>query len=200
MHTTLPTYRHVALRSLLLATNLLVACLFQAHAQSYPNKPVRVVVPWPAGGLVDVAARQLGSRLQTSLGQPFVVENKLGSGGNIGADQVVKASADGSITEEPKLIKSSGVKAWDDAVLRAIDKMEALPRDTDGRVPPLLVIVSSMRDLASARTGHVQGYHQQPALTHKPPPPGQRQPGRASSPRRPRWGKTGPRRRAANQN
>ncbi len=95
MHTKLPTPRHVALRSLLLATNLLVACLFQAHAQSYPNKPVRVVVPWPAGGLVDVAARQLGSRLQTSLGQPFVVENKLGSGGNIGADQVVKASADG---------------------------------------------------------------------------------------------------------
>ena len=95
MQTKLPTYRHVALRSLLLATNLLVACLFQAHAQSYPNKPVRVVVPWPAGGLVDVAARQLGTRLQTSLGQPFVVENKLGSGGNIGADQVVKASADG---------------------------------------------------------------------------------------------------------
>ena len=65
--------------------------------------------------------------------------------GNPEAEVEVKASADGSITER-KLIKSSGVKAWDDAVLRAIDKMEALPRDTDGRVPPLLVIVSSMRD------------------------------------------------------
>ena len=65
--------------------------------------------------------------------------------GNPVAEVEVKASADGSVTER-KLIKSSGVKAWDDAVLRAIDKMEALPRDTDGRVPPLLVIVSSMRD------------------------------------------------------
>ena len=87
--------RRTALRALLLATAALLASVAPAHAQNYPNKPVRLIVPWPAGGLVDVAARQLSSRMQTSMAQPFVVENKLGAGGNIGADQVAKASADG---------------------------------------------------------------------------------------------------------
>jgi tripartite-type tricarboxylate transporter receptor subunit TctC len=66
-----------------------------AHAQSYPTRSLRVVVPWPAGGLVDVAARQLGTRLQGALGQPVVVENRVGAGGSIGADLVAKANADG---------------------------------------------------------------------------------------------------------
>jgi len=65
--------------------------------------------------------------------------------GNPVAEVEVTAAFDGSITAR-KLIKSSGVKAWDDAVLRAIDKMESLPRDIDGWAPPLLVIVSSLRD------------------------------------------------------
>ena len=64
-----------------------------------------------------------------------------GNSGNPEAEAEVKASADGSITER-KLIKSSGVSAWDDAVLRAIDKMKSLPRDTDGRAPSLLVIAA----------------------------------------------------------
>ena len=75
----------------------------------------------------------------------FLEETRAQISGNPVAEVEVKASADGSITAR-KLIKSSGVKAWDDAVLRAIDAMEALPRDTDGRVPPLLVIVFRMRD------------------------------------------------------
>ena len=65
--------------------------------------------------------------------------------GNPVAEVEVKASADGSITER-KLIKSSGVKAWDDAVLRAIDKTETLPRDVDGRVPSPLVLSFRPRD------------------------------------------------------
>ncbi len=72
-----------------------VACCAGAQAQSYPAKPIRLVVPWPAGGVVDLAARQMGIRLQAALGQPVVVENKLGAGGNIGADTVAKAPADG---------------------------------------------------------------------------------------------------------
>ena len=76
---------------------VLIACglASNAHAQSYPAKPIRLVVPWPAGGVVDLAARQMGTRLQAALGQPVVVENKLGAGGNIGADMVAKAPADG---------------------------------------------------------------------------------------------------------
>lgn len=75
-----------------------IACLVlvaTAGAQTYPSKPIRVVIPWPAGGLVDVAARQLGQRMQTALGQPMVMDNKVGAGGNIGAELVAKAPADG---------------------------------------------------------------------------------------------------------
>ncbi len=66
-----------------------------ACAQAFPTKPVRIVVPWPAGGLVDIVARQLGTRLQAAMGQPVVVDNKAGAAGNIGADQVAKAASDG---------------------------------------------------------------------------------------------------------
>jgi len=65
------------------------------QAQEFPTRPVRVVVPWPPGGLVDVAARVVAKELQASTGQPFVVDNKPGAGGVIGADMVAKAAPDG---------------------------------------------------------------------------------------------------------
>jgi tripartite-type tricarboxylate transporter receptor subunit TctC len=71
------------------------AFMLPAAASEYPDKPVRLVVPWPAGGLVDIAARTSGTALQAALGQPFVVENKPGAGGSIGADAVAKAAPDG---------------------------------------------------------------------------------------------------------
>ena len=66
-----------------------------AFAQSWPDKPVKLVVNFPAGGPADVIARSLGDALQTQFKQPFVVENKPGAGGNIGADAVAKAAPDG---------------------------------------------------------------------------------------------------------
>ncbi len=67
-----------------------------AAAQSgFPNKPVRVIVPFPAGGSADVLARIVGEKLSTRWGQPVVVENKVGAGGNIGAEAVYKADPDG---------------------------------------------------------------------------------------------------------
>src|SRR5919202_6854769 len=72
---------------------LLVAGL--AAAQSYPSKPVHLVVPFPPGGIVDITARQLGNKLQESLGQPFVIENRAGAGGTIGTDFVAKSAPDG---------------------------------------------------------------------------------------------------------
>ena len=62
-----------------------------ALAQTYPSKPVRVVVPYPAGSTPDIIGRALAERLQKALGQPFVVENRSGAGGNIGAEAVAKA-------------------------------------------------------------------------------------------------------------
>ena len=59
-----------------------------ARAQDYPSKPIRVIVATAAGGLMDVAARVLADSLDKSLGQRLVIENRSGSGGNIGADAV----------------------------------------------------------------------------------------------------------------
>jgi len=64
-------------------------------AQAYPTKVIRIVVPWPGGGLVDVAARKMASHLQSALGQPVIVENKVGAGGSIGAAVVANAPPDG---------------------------------------------------------------------------------------------------------
>jgi tripartite-type tricarboxylate transporter receptor subunit TctC len=64
-------------------------------AQGYPNKPVKLVVPYPPGGPTDIVARVIAERLQAQTGQTFVVENKAGAGGNLGAESVARAPADG---------------------------------------------------------------------------------------------------------
>ena len=66
-----------------------------ADAAAWPAKPIRWVVPFPPGGAMDVIARTLGERAGRALGQPFVIENRPGAGGNIGADAVAKSPADG---------------------------------------------------------------------------------------------------------
>src|SRR6267142_1015798 len=79
----------------LLAMAALAALSAPANAQSWPTKPVRIVVPFGPGGPADVYARILGQELGEVLKQQFVVENKAGAGGTIGADIVAKAAPDG---------------------------------------------------------------------------------------------------------
>jgi tripartite-type tricarboxylate transporter receptor subunit TctC len=66
-----------------------------ARAQTYPSRPVRIVVGFAAGGSVDLFARVIGQWLSERLGQPFIIENRPGAGGNIGTEAVVRAAADG---------------------------------------------------------------------------------------------------------
>lgn len=66
-----------------------------AHAQAFPEKPVRWIVPWPPGGGADVLSRMLSGRLAEVLGQPVVIENRGGAAGNIGAEIAARAPADG---------------------------------------------------------------------------------------------------------
>jgi tripartite-type tricarboxylate transporter receptor subunit TctC len=66
-----------------------------ANAQSYPNKPVRVVVPYPPGGPTDIVARVLFQQVSEATGQQFLVDNRAGAGGNIGAEMVAKSPSDG---------------------------------------------------------------------------------------------------------
>ncbi len=83
----------------LLAAGITLAAAPAAHAQTagtdWPSKPIRWIVPFPPGGAMDAIARTLGEKAGKALGQPFVIENKPGAGGNIGADFVAKAPVDG---------------------------------------------------------------------------------------------------------
>ena len=85
----------LALLACALASATLPAAHAQAPAASWPSKPIRWVVPFPPGGAMDAIARTLGEKAGKTLGQPFVIENKPGAGGNIGADYVAKQPGDG---------------------------------------------------------------------------------------------------------
>ncbi len=80
------------LGAILLAT---LAGMSGATAQSYPSRPVTLIVPFPAGGATDVLARFLAERMRGSLGQPIVIENVTGAAGTIGVGRAVRAPADG---------------------------------------------------------------------------------------------------------
>ena len=102
----------------------------QADAQSYPNRPIRMIAPFPAGGLVDVLARAVGEELSKALGQPVIVENKPGAGGNIGADIVAKADGDGYTL----LMTSPGIQSINQFLYKS------MPFDPDKAFAPISLV------------------------------------------------------------
>src|ERR1700712_1766306 len=81
--------------SALAALSLVFPLPQPAKAAAFPERGVRIVVPFPAGGSNDVVARLLGTKLQQMWGQPVVIDNRAGAGGNIGAEGVARSTADG---------------------------------------------------------------------------------------------------------
>jgi tripartite-type tricarboxylate transporter receptor subunit TctC len=121
---------------------LCTALLFcaAAAAQPYPSHPVKLVVPFPPGSTPDIVGRTLGTKLQAALGQPFIVENRTGAGGNIGTEAVAKAPADGYTL----LIGINGPIATNKYLYRS------LPYDSDKDLAPISLLASAPQMLVVA--------------------------------------------------
>ncbi len=119
------------LRSLLICA--LWAVSVPLAAQTYPSKPVKIVVPYPPGSTPDIVGRTLATKLQVALGQPVVVENRTGAGGNIGADVVAKAAPDGHTL----LVAVNGPVAVNKFLYKS------MPYDPDRDLQPVSLLASS---------------------------------------------------------
>jgi tripartite-type tricarboxylate transporter receptor subunit TctC len=104
-----------------------------AIAQPYPSRPVKIIVPFPPGSTPDIVGRTLATKLQESLGQPFVVENRTGAGGNIGTEAAAKSPADGYTL----LIGINGPIATNKYLYRS------LPYDADKDLAPISLLASA---------------------------------------------------------
>jgi tripartite-type tricarboxylate transporter receptor subunit TctC len=110
-----------------------------ALAQTYPSKPIRIVVPFVAGGAVDTLARTMGAKVSEHLGQPVIVENRPGAGGNVAADAVAKSPPDGTT-----VLQNTNGQAISPAMYRS------LPFDVERDFIPVTQLVASQLVLAAS--------------------------------------------------
>ena len=126
-------------RTLMRATAgaLLLLAAPLSMAQAWPARPIRLVVPFPPGGLIDNMARLVGSRLSQELGQPVVIDNKPGAGGNVGAAEVARAPADGYT-----LLMASPALTISPAIYKNLpyQPSQLAPVALLGRVPNVLLV------------------------------------------------------------
>ena len=149
-------------RTLMRATAgaLLLLAAPLSMAQAWPGRPIRLVVPFPPGGLIDNMARLVGSRLSQELGQPVVIDNKPGAGGNVGAAEVARAPADGYT-----LLMASPALTISPAVYKNLpyQPSQLAPVALLGRVPNVLLVnpasgIGKVQDLvgrAKAKPGQL---------------------------------------------
>jgi tripartite-type tricarboxylate transporter receptor subunit TctC len=118
---------------LLAIAALVLGAPYLAAAQVWPTKPVTIVAPFQAGGGVDLLARRIGAELQEKLGQPFVIDNRAGANGNIGAAYVAKAEPDGNTL----LIATPGIAVQNKMVYKT------MPYDADRDFTPIVLIAKA---------------------------------------------------------
>jgi tripartite-type tricarboxylate transporter receptor subunit TctC len=113
-------------------------------AQIYPERPIKIVAPFPAGGLVDVLARALGDEMARSMHQPIVVENRPGAGGNVGAEFVARSAPDGYTL----LMTSPGIQSINEFLYKS------MPFDPDKAFAPISMVADmSMVVVVHPKTG-----------------------------------------------
>ncbi|MEY3144696.1 MAG: hypothetical protein RL342_367, partial [Pseudomonadota bacterium] len=143
-----------------LAATLLVCSLPSVYGQTWPSRPIKLIVPFPPGGLIDIMARMMAPRLAQELGQAVVIDNKPGAGGNLGAAEAARATPDGytllmasaPLTISPALYKSLPYKPE-----------QIAPVGLLGRVPNVLLVnpasgINTVADLtqrAQAKPGQL---------------------------------------------
>ena len=124
-----------------------------AHGQNYPDRPIKLVVPFPAGGGTDIVARKLAEHLREDLGQVVVIDNKAGASGNIGADAVARSAPDGYtllLTAAPFAIAPAVFKSL------SFDPVKDFTSIAELAIVPLLVVtradspINSIADLIAA--------------------------------------------------
>lgn len=144
-----------------------------ARSQSWPQRPVKLVVPYPPGGSTDIVARLVGQKLQEQTGQPFVVDNRPGAGGNLGAEAVARSPADGytllvattAHAINPALYPQLGYRLMGD--LAPVSQLTsgplllvAHPRLPAGNVHELMALArETRRELSFASSGNGQSTH-----------------------------------------
>jgi tripartite-type tricarboxylate transporter receptor subunit TctC len=129
------------MKRLVVAAGLAIACLCTAQAQDYPNHPVTIIVPYPAGGPTDQVARQVAPKLGAKLGQNFIVENISGGGTNIAGQRVARAAPDGYTLMIHNLQFSANVSLY-----------KTLPFDTEKDFLPIAMINSNPLVLVGRKT------------------------------------------------
>src|SRR3954469_1134730 len=141
---------------------LLAFCWFAAQAQDFPNKPVRIVVPWPPSGNVDITARAVAPALGEALGQQVIVENRAGAAGTIGSAQVAKSAPDGytlllgssgTITAGPAVFKTLPYDPVKDFV--AVGGIQSVPIDLTAAPKTPVTTYQEFVALAKKRRGQL---------------------------------------------
>lgn len=142
--TSISTSRRAALYLVLVGAVTGLAAAPGVSYAAYPDKPIRLVVPFPPGGATDVIGRVIGQKLGVALGQPVIVDNRNGAGGNIGADAVAKAAPDGYTILLGAITSHSIMSTLEKATIKYNFEKDLVPVSIVGSVPLVFVVNPSV--------------------------------------------------------